>query len=167
MLKEYIKKILYKLVLAERSPTKLALSFSLGTFLAFSPFLGLQTWLAFPLCWISGLNVTVTLTTLYVISNPFTMIPIIISGYMFGSWLFNSVMNLDMIRYNPKWVDSFLGFLARYVIDLKKYLGTQLCFWCYVFGATILAVTISLILYPIMKRVFTHIVRKIHGTVNT
>lgn len=163
MIIAYIKKILHKLVLAERSPTKLALSFCLGVYLAFSPFVGLQTWLVFPICWLFKLNVTVTLSTLYLVSNPFTMVPIILVGYMFGQWLFDKVLHIDAIAYNPAWLNSFIDFLAKYVVDLKKHLGVDICFWCYMIGANILAILIAIALYPIMKRLFKKLVLQIHG----
>ena len=86
-MKRYLHTFLRKLVLTETSVQKLTLSFCLGAFLAFSPYIGLQTWLTFPICWFFRLNVTITLASLYLISNPFTMVPIIIAGYALGKWL--------------------------------------------------------------------------------
>src|SRR5581483_4812060 len=116
MIKEYIKKAIVKLVLAESSAEKLTLSFCLGVYLAFSPFLGFQTWLVFPLCWIFRLNITVTMTTLYIVSNPFSMIPIILAGYFVGELLLIKILHINATAYNPSWLTWLLDFLARYVI---------------------------------------------------
>lgn len=163
-MKNYVKQILHKLILAEKSPTTLALSFSLGAFLAFSPYLGLQTWLVFPLCWILKLNITVTMTTLYLISNPLTFVPIVLTGYWVGQWFLIKLLKIDAIAYNPTWLSSLLNFLARYVIDLQKYLGFTICFWCFFIGAHIVGILIAILLYPIMKHVFSKLLDKYHGT---
>ncbi len=161
MMKEYIKKFLYKLVLAEQSAKKLTASFALGVYLAFSPFIGLQTWLVFPLCWLLRLNITVSLATLYVVSNPVTMIPIIISGYMFGEWLLVKCLHITFLTHSPAWVSTFLDFLARHVFDLKKHLGLSICFWCYVVGANILALLVSSVSYLLMKPVFSKLITQL------
>jgi uncharacterized protein (DUF2062 family) len=154
MIKEYIKKILFKLVLAERSAHKLALSFCVGNFIALSPTIPLQTPLAFLLSWIFRLNPTVVVTSLYLINNPFTMVPIYVINYMFGKWLFEKVLGLNLIQYNPSWVQGFNNFLSKY-IDLSNYVGgSGLCMWCLLAGGCLLSLLISIALYPWIKRVF-------------
>jgi uncharacterized protein (DUF2062 family) len=160
VMKEYIKKILHKLVLAERSPTKLTLSFCLGNFIAWSPTIPLQTPLIFLLSWLFRLNTTVTFTTVYIINNPLTMVPLYVADYMFGVLLFHKVLGLDLIRYNPSWVDKFNAFISRY-INMEKYIGGgPFCFWCLMLGGLILPLLISIVLYPIMKPVFTKFVAR-------
>lgn len=159
MIKNYILKVLNKLVLAERSVTKLTLSFCLGASLAFSPYVGVQTWLIFPLCWIFGLNVTVSIGALYLISNPFTMLPIILGDYMFGYWLVN-FFNLQFLKQNPVWVAGAINFINKYFFDLEKALGADFCFWCFFLGAHILSITVFIVLYPIMKRLFKMILAR-------
>lgn len=160
-MKQYVNSVLKKLILAETSVQRLALSFSLGGFLAFSPYIGLQTWLTFPICWIFRLNVTVTLAALYLISNPFTMVPIIIVGYAFGTWLFTDLFHISIGQYNPSWLDSFVKFLAKHAINLEKLLGTKICFWCYFIGAHILAIAVALILYPLMINIFSKLIQQV------
>lgn len=160
---EYIKKILHKLILAEKSPEKLAFSFSLGCFLAFSPYLGIQTWLIFPLCWIFKLNITVTMTTLYLVSNPFTFVPIVMADYFTGYWFLVKFLHIDAIAYNPSWLAGLLNFLSKYVVDLQKYLGFTICFWCFFLGAHILGILVGCLLYPIMKPIFTKLVNHFYG----
>jgi uncharacterized protein (DUF2062 family) len=152
---QYVNSILRKLIKAETSVSKLAWSFSFGGFLAFSPYLGLQTWLTFPFCWLFGLNVTVTLASLYLISNPITMVPIILAGYGFGRFLLIDIGRFNILAYNPEWLDSMVKFLAKYVVDLEKLFGAKICFWCYVIGAHILGFIVALALYPVMKKIFS------------
>lgn len=154
MIKDYIVKVLNKVVLAERSVTVLTLSFCLGGALAFSPYVGLQTWLAFPICWFFGLNVTVAIAGLYFIGNPFTMVPILLSDYMCGVWVINT-FHLDFLKQNPNVINSIVRFLKTYLFDLEKTLGVNFCFWCFFIGAHILSFLVFIVLYPIMKRIFT------------
>lgn len=162
-----IRKILDKLVLAERSPRKLALSFCLGNFIAWSPTIPLQTPLIFLLSWILRLNATVAVTTLYIINNPLSMVPIYVADYMFGVALFHKILGINLNQYNPFWIDKFNVILSRY-IDMKKYFGGgELCFWCLLLGGLILSLSISVVLYPIMKRIFTRLVKKIHKDIPT
>lgn len=163
MIKEKFKNIIYNLVLAEKSATRLTLSFCLGNFIAWSPTIPFQTPLIFILSWPLRLNTTVTFTAVYLI-NPFFLatLPIYIADYFFGVWLFNSVLNLDMERFNPSWVNKFSDFLGRY-IDMKRLVGEDVfCFWCLIVGGFILAFVLSAILYPIMRPIFGKLVEKIH-----
>lgn len=165
MIKKYIKKVLDKLILAEKSPTKLTLSFCLGAYLAFSPWLLLQTWLVFPLAWILKLNATVAMSSLYLISTPITFPFIIIIDYMFGTWLFESVLKINAVAYNPSFMQSLNNFLNKY-INLEKYLGSNICFWCYIIGANILGLFIAVIAYPIMKPIFKRLVKQFEKVQN-
>lgn len=159
-IKTHIKSILYKLVLSEKSPSKLALSFCIGNFIALSPTIPLQTPMAFALSWIFRLNPTVVVTTLYIINNPFTMIPIYVVDYMFGVWFFEKFLRFDIIKYNPSWVEHFNIFLSKY-IDLKKYLaGSEFCLWCLLMGGLILSGAISIIIYPLMKLIFKKVLKQ-------
>lgn len=164
MIMKYIKNFLYKMVLAERSPKKLALSFCLGSFIAFTPTIPFQTPLMFFLSWLFRLNTTVTVGAAYLVNPPIpiTIIPIYVANYLFGSWLLEKVLGINMINYNPAWISKFNDFLLRY-IDLKKYIGgSEICFWCLIIGGIILPFIVSLLLYPIMKRIFSKLVFNLH-----
>lgn len=159
-----MKKFIYKLIASEKSVTKLALSFCFGVFIACTPVMPLipvQTLLIFLLSWLFKLNTTVTFATVYLINNPFTMIPIWFLDYMFGFWLLNKVLKIDMIKYNPQWIDSFSAYLSKYV-DLAKITGgDSLCLWCLIIGGLVLPLILGLVLYPIMKIVFSFLIKKI------
>jgi len=108
-----MKKFIYKLISSEKSVTKLSLSFCFGVFIAWTPVIPLipvQTLLIFLFSWLFKLNTTVTFATVYLINNPFTMIPICFADYVFGSWLLNSILKIDLMPYNPKWINSFSDF---------------------------------------------------------
>lgn len=157
-----VKKILFNLILSEKSVTKLTLSFCLGNFIAWSATIPLQTPLIFLLSWLFRLNTTVTFTIVYLINNPFTMVPIYVADYIFGNWLLNSVLGLSMQDYNPSWTNNFIVWLSKY-IDLTPYFGQAgFCFWCLIIGGLILPLILSVILYPIMRLIFGFLVNKIH-----
>lgn len=159
MIKKYIKKVLDKLILAEKSPTRLTLSFCLGAYLAFSPWLLLQTWLVFPLCWILRLNATVTMASLYLISTPITLPLIIIVDYFIGSWFLYNLLNINAAAYNPGFMESLNSFINKY-INLEKYLGSNVCFWCWIVGGNIVGLLVAVIAYPIMKPIFKKLIKK-------
>lgn len=149
----YTKLFLNKLVLAERSCEKLTLSFCLGLFFALSPFIGLQTWMAILFCLIFRLNTTVAISTLYVVNNPFTMAPIFFIEYKLGYFILNDIFYVK-IKSNPAWIDTILNFINKYLFCMEKYLANGICFWCFFIGSMVASLVISIVLYPIMKKVF-------------
>ncbi len=139
------------LLLKERSIPKLSASFCLGTFIALTPTIPLQTPLVMLLGWLFGLNIGVAVAALYIVNNPVTLIPIYVMGYALGVWFFTKVVGIDLIQYNPWWVERFNTFLSKW-IDLEKYLGTELCLWYLLGGGLLLATLVSVPLYPLLKR---------------
>lgn len=156
----YFGKIMDKLARSEKSSSRLAASFCLGTFIALTPTIPLQTPLLFAMSWLLGLNATVTFTAVYLVNNPFTMIPIYLIGYALGAWFFEKVVGLDLVRYNPSWVESFNAFLSR-SIDVKKYFGTEFCIWYLLFGGFLFATVVSVPLYPILKHTFERLLKRL------
>lgn len=154
----YGKKFLDKILNAESSPIRLARSVSLGNFIAFSPFLGIQTLLIFGLGKLLRLNITVIFTVVYVVNNPWTMIPIAALDYSIGHWLTETVFKLDLMRYNPSWMAWVNNKIGYYLV---QYLGiAELCFWCFIIGGMVVASVISLASYPFMKIFFTKLIRQ-------
>lgn len=156
-MRKYVQKSIERLVRSEKSSKKLAASFCLGTWIALTPTIPLQTPLLFLLSWLFRLNASVTFFAVYLINNPFTMVPIYIIDYAFGVWFFEKVVGFDLVRYNPWWMERFNAFLSRY-IDVKKHFGTEFCLWCLFLGGIIFASLVSLLLYPILRRVFDRII---------
>lgn len=156
---EFIRKRLEKLLLSERSCARLAASFSTGTFIAIMPIIPLQTPLLFLVSWLCGLNAAVTFAAVYIVNNPFTLIPIYIIDYAVGVYFFK-MLGIDAASYNPSWVAGMNTLISRY-IDIKKYLGADLCLWCLLVGGLIFALMVSLPLYPLLKKVCEKLAREL------
>jgi len=78
---KFIRTTLNSLLLVQDTVEKIALAFSVGVFLGFSPFIGLHTILGFIAAAIFRLNKTAVLIGLF-INNPWLMIPY----YTFATW---------------------------------------------------------------------------------
>ncbi len=155
LMKQYLRKKFEELLLKEKSIHVLAASFCMGTFIALTPTIPLQTWLLLGLAWPLRLNIAVAMAALYLVNNPLTMIPIYVIGYALGMWL-SRLVGIDLLRYNPWWVERFNEFLSSYV-DISTYLGTDICFWCLIIGGTLFALMVSIPLYPLLIRMLTHL----------
>jgi uncharacterized protein (DUF2062 family) len=147
----FFKKFFYRLLHHESNPLKLAHAFCLGIFLAFSPYLGIQTLLAFLLSWVFKLNSKIVILVLYVVNNPWTMIPIMVLDYMVGQWIMN-LIGIDLMPYNPSWMNWMNQKITAY---LGKYLGvTELSLWNFIIGGNVIALLVSFSIYPFIKRAF-------------
>lgn len=160
--KKFIKNFFNRIIPPEVSIKKLSLSFSTGVFIAFSPFIGVHTLMIIIVCWVTGLNLAVTLATSYLINNPWTVLPIMAADYIFGHWLFTKVFNLDLSNYDPAWMEFVNNHIGKY---LQQYLGLEkLCLWHFVIGGHILALILALISYPFAKRLFKGLIHETHST---
>lgn len=145
------EKIILRVAKIEPSKEKLTKSVATGVFLAFSPYLGFQTILVFILPFFLCINPKVTLVVLYTINNPWTFVPIIAGEYLFGSWLFNSVLNFNLSSYNPGWVDWINGKIGPYI---SPYLGIEgFDFWAFMLGGHIIAFTVLFLFYSRIKKI--------------
>ena len=81
MKKRYLRDRLRELLKFNEPPHRLALAFALGTFIAFSPWIGLHIASAVVLAWLFRLNKVVVLTA-SLINNPWTIVPM----YAFCLW---------------------------------------------------------------------------------
>lgn len=152
------KGFLRRLVERESCPYRLSRSIALGLYLAFSPFVGLQTWIAFPLAPLLRANVAVAIIVLYAVSNPWAFIPIIVFNYMFSEWLIEGVLGYDLTPYNPVWMEWVNAKIGPY---LYSWLGVdELCFWCFFIGSNIVALVITLAMYPFIMRMSKRLVAR-------
>jgi hypothetical protein len=79
------RKTLRRLLAIDDPPERTALAFSVGIFIAFSPFLGLHTIVATALAFIFRFNKVAIYAGTY-INNPFlTLVPIILASYAVGA----------------------------------------------------------------------------------
>lgn len=132
------KKIFYDAVNSNSSPGKLALSFSVGIFIAFSPFPGGHTVIMFAARWLLGLNFPILfLATSF--NNPWTLVPFYSFDYYFGHWF----------------VHKFLGWNPSFVISLGKIFGScEVCLVSFFVGGSVLGLVCGALSYPFMLYLF-------------
>ncbi len=75
----------------DASPKKIAMSFAVGVFIGFSPFIGLHTLLGLLAAYIFRLSRAATVTGVF-ITNPISLVPI----YTFCIWLGMVILGVDM-----------------------------------------------------------------------
>ncbi|MFC1842626.1 DUF2062 domain-containing protein [Candidatus Dependentiae bacterium] len=152
-----LKKFFKALVLKERSPKVLAMSFCVGVFIAFSPFVGLHTAMIFLISWLFSLNFAVTLSASLFINNPWTMAPVYSVDYFFGEWFFNKLLGLNSLSLNPCWMEPLNGLIS-------KYTGIAgISFWSFMVGGNLLGLLVSAILYPVVRFVFERMSENMHN----
>ena len=75
-----------RLLAIDDPPERTALAFSIGVFIAFSPFLGLHTILATLIAFIFRFNKVAIYTGTFLNNPPLTLVPIIIASYAVGAF---------------------------------------------------------------------------------
>ncbi len=153
MIYEKINHIFHKLISLETSPERLALSVSLGTFIAICPFLGFHTIMLFALSWLLGLNLIVTFAVAHLINNPCTIIPIFWTDHWFGRWILTHWGATGWIDANPFWMEAINGKIQAFGFS-----GFSL--WAFIIGGNLLALAFSIMLYPISKKLFERLMMK-------
>jgi uncharacterized protein (DUF2062 family) len=76
-----------RLLAIDDPPERTALAFSIGVFIAFSPFLGLHTILATLIAFLFRFNKVAIYTGTFLNNPPLTLVPIIIASYAVGAFL--------------------------------------------------------------------------------
>jgi hypothetical protein len=139
-----VKKAFYNALTINASPHKLALSFAIGVFIAFSPFPGGHTVIMFIAKWLFNLNFPILFFATS-FNNPWTMIPVYSFDYVFGYWFLR----------------SFLGFNPSWVISLEKIFGSgKICIWSFFVGGHVIGIFCALLSYPIMHKLFTLMIER-------
>jgi len=157
MVYNFLKKIFQKiialferLVLKERSARKLSLSFSVGLYIAFSPFLGMHTIMVIVSSWFFSLNGAAVFAGA-VVNNPWTMIPCHTAGYFLGDFFLKIICRIDPIACNPSWMSFVNG-------PIYKMTGIKgVSFWSFFIGCNLLGILAAVILYPVCKLVFARL----------
>ena len=137
-----------RLLAIDDPPERTALAFSIGVFIAFSPFLGLHTIMATALAFLFRFNKIAIYTGTF-INNPFlTLVPIIIASYTVGAFILGKPLRipdegLELLK-NPR---LFSG-------DYYKLLFVQSwnIVWPFSVGGMVLSVVCSAIAYPLTLR---------------
>jgi uncharacterized protein (DUF2062 family) len=135
----------------EDSPHRIALSFGLGVFIAFSPLLGLHTLLALGIAFAFRLSKAAIIVGIYV-NNPWTIAPMYMAGTLLGCFLLGvSPDDLATITFDAHgW--AFYRSLAD---QLRPYL------WPFVVGNSLLGFLFGGLAYLALRRV---IERRARGT---
>lgn len=137
------------LILNEQSSIKLARSFCVGIYIAFSPFIFFHTIMKVAASWIFRLNMATVFASSCLINNPWTMIPVYTGGYFFGEFVLGTLCKLDTMSYNPNWMTGVNEILATY-IGLPK-----IAFWSFLVGGNLLGIICALVFYPTMCNLFS------------
>ncbi len=138
-----------RLLAIDDPPERTALAFSIGVFIAFSPFLGLHTIMATVLAFLFRFNKIAIYTGTF-INNPFlTLVPIIIVSYGVGAFILGRPLSipdegLELLK-NPR---LFSGDYYR-LLFVQSWNNIV---WPFSVGATALSVVCSLLAYPLTLR---------------
>ena len=147
-----LKDIVIRLIINERSPSKLALAFCVGVFVAFSPFIGLHTLMMLGIAWWARLNFAMIYAASHLINNPLTMGPLYWIDHTIGKKI--CYFLFGYIPMNPLWMNWVNAKIAYYT-GLP---GVSL--WAFVIGGNLLGLIVSLSLYPIMVWLFNRILNQ-------
>lgn len=142
------RKTLRRLLAIDDPPERTALAFSIGIFIAFSPFLGLHTIAATALAFLFRFNKVAIYTGTF-INNPFlTLVPIILASYAVGAFLMGRPLalpaeGLQLLKEPHIFTASYYKELSRQAWDVLLPFSI---------GGMVLSVVCSLLAYPLTLR---------------
>ena len=137
-----------RLLAIDDPPERTALAFSVGIFIAFSPFLGLHTIMATAFAFLFRFNKIAIYTGTFV-NNPFlTLIPIIVASYSIGAFLLGRPLRLDAEKMELLRDPHLLT--ATYWHALLAHSWDVLI--PFAIGGSLLSVICSLAAYPVTLR---------------
>lgn len=134
-----------RLLAIDDPPERTALAFSIGIFIAFSPFLGLHTIMATVVAFAFRFNKVAIYTGTF-INNPFlTLVPIIIGSYAVGAFILGRPIDI------PDEGIELLKDPHLFSSDYYRRLFVQSwsIVWPFAIGGTVLSVVCSLLAYPL------------------
>ena len=137
-----------RLLAIDDPPERTALAFSIGVFIAFSPFLGLHTIMATLIAFLFRFNKVAIYTGTF-INNPFfTLVPIIIASYAVGAFVLGRPWKipeegLELLK-NPHLLTG--DYYHRLFFESWNIV------WPFAVGGTVLSVVCSLLAYPLTLR---------------
>jgi uncharacterized protein (DUF2062 family) len=129
-------------------PERTALAFSIGVFIAFSPFLGLHTIMATVLAFVFRFNKIAIYTGTFINNPIFTLVPIIIASYAVGAFVLGRPLRipeegLELLK-NPH---IFSGDYYR-----RIFVQSWDIVWPFAVGGMVLSVVCSVLAYPLTLR---------------
>jgi uncharacterized protein (DUF2062 family) len=134
-----------RLLALDDPPERTALAFSIGIFIAFSPFLGLHTIMATAVAFIFRFNKIAIYTGTF-INNPFlTLVPIIIASYAVGAFILGRPLRIpdagiELLRHPHLLTADYYRQIFRESWGIV---------WPFAIGGTVLSVVCSVIAYPV------------------
>ena len=134
-----------RLLALDDPPERTALAFSVGVFIAFSPFLGLHTIAATAVAFLFRFNKVAIYAGTF-LNNPFfTLVPIIIASYAIGALVLGRPLRIpaegiELLRNPHPLTGDYYHKLFRESWNIV---------WPFSIGATFLSVVCSLIAYPV------------------
>jgi uncharacterized protein (DUF2062 family) len=149
MIAHKIKDFFLSLITKEPSPHKLAVAFSIGVYIAFSPFPGFHTVMVFLFTWLFNLNWFVMFAANTIVNNPWTMVPVYAADYVCGNTVCYATFGHNFMAYNPSWMNWLNSMIAQY-LNLSE---ISLC--SFLIGGNILGITCAILSYPIVRYIFS------------
>ena len=137
-----------RLLAIDDPPERTALAFSIGVFIAFSPFLGLHTILATLIAFIFRFNKVAIYTGTFLNNPPLTLVPIIIASYAVGALLMGRPMRIpdegvELLKSPHLLTGDYYRRLFVQSLDILE---------PFALGGMILSFVCSLIAYPLTLR---------------
>ena len=154
-----LRATLRRLLAIDDPPERTALAFSIGVFIAFTPFLGLHTIIATTLAFAFRFNKIAIYAGTFV-NNPFlTLVPIILASYAVGAFLLGRPLalppgGLELLR------EPHLLAAAYWRALFEQFWGVLLPF---TLGGTVLSVVCSLAAYPVTLKLLRANQRRKNG----
>ncbi|HEY5402418.1 MAG TPA: DUF2062 domain-containing protein [Pyrinomonadaceae bacterium] len=137
-----------RLLAIDDPPERTALAFSIGVFIAFSPFLGLHTILATFIAFVFRFNKVAIYTGTFVNNPPLTLVPIIVASYAVGAFFMGRPL-----RIPPEGVELLKNpHLLTGEYYRRLFVQSLSIVVPFALGGMVLSVVCSLIAYPLTLR---------------
>ena len=137
-----------RLLAIDDPPERTALAFSIGVFIAFSPFLGLHTILATFIAFLFRFNKVAIYTGTFLNNPPLTLVPIIVASYAVGA-----VMMGRPWKIPPEGIELLKDpHLLTGDYYRKLFVQSLAIVFPFAVGGMVLSVVCSLIAYPLTLR---------------
>ena len=143
-----LRAALRRLLAIDDPPERTALAFSIGVFIAFSPFLGLHTIMATALAFLFRFNKIAIYSGTFV-NNPFlTLVPIILASYGVGAFFMGRPLSLpeeglELLKHPHLLTGDYWRQLFKHSWDVLL---------PFTIGGMVLSVVCSLAAYPLTLR---------------
>ncbi|HEY6804237.1 MAG TPA: DUF2062 domain-containing protein [Pyrinomonadaceae bacterium] len=145
-----------RLLAIDDPPERTAFAFSVGVFIAFSPFLGLHTILATFVAFLFRFNKIAIYTGTFVNNPPLTLVPIIIASYAVGAFFMGRPVKIP-----PQGIELLKDpHLLTGAYYHQLFTQGLTVFGPYAVGGMVLSVVCSLIAYPLTLRALRTVRRR-------